>query len=457
MSAKKIGRNDPCPCGSGKKYKHCCLRKDRTRRTVAQANSARMEPDGGSETQLAHIKSMAQTLLPHVPPEEVQGLKQILEKMDEIAAYEAMSGEIDAAAEVLEKHRAELEAMMQESEEVVERAQCLFAEERFAPWRFTADDVYHAFEAVGYPQRVQIDAEENQEIIDAAILHLAGEERRGHLARQLMKLLPEYVAAGRYRDAWLIQYCAWQMFEHRDGINAFLFEMFGYGFEAWATQIEDQKEAIVRELGFGPDQIRDSGMSVEELEARFQAQMADPEKKARLEAYYAQHAMMNAQSEAEVWELERGAISLLEHEDAGPLYLTVEEMQPWITPLLDRLEPFQGQGLQAAKEGRFDDPVLISVLRDGMMDVSKEMAAALFTPERVAQFVQVIKAYRRDLLAAKESQAAMYAHGALLSLEHVQDPAENPRQARPHRGIRVGRTQCGRPDRRPGEAGPGIA
>lgn len=24
---RKIGRNDPCPCGSGKKYKHCCLNK----------------------------------------------------------------------------------------------------------------------------------------------------------------------------------------------------------------------------------------------------------------------------------------------------------------------------------------------------------------------------------------------------------------------------------------------
>jgi preprotein translocase subunit SecA len=24
---EKIGRNDPCPCGSGKKYKSCCLRK----------------------------------------------------------------------------------------------------------------------------------------------------------------------------------------------------------------------------------------------------------------------------------------------------------------------------------------------------------------------------------------------------------------------------------------------
>jgi hypothetical protein len=24
----KLGRNDPCHCGSGKKYKHCCLGKE---------------------------------------------------------------------------------------------------------------------------------------------------------------------------------------------------------------------------------------------------------------------------------------------------------------------------------------------------------------------------------------------------------------------------------------------
>ena len=23
----RIGRNDPCPCGSGKKYRKCCMRK----------------------------------------------------------------------------------------------------------------------------------------------------------------------------------------------------------------------------------------------------------------------------------------------------------------------------------------------------------------------------------------------------------------------------------------------
>ena len=26
IKEKKVGRNDPCPCGSGKKYKYCCGR-----------------------------------------------------------------------------------------------------------------------------------------------------------------------------------------------------------------------------------------------------------------------------------------------------------------------------------------------------------------------------------------------------------------------------------------------
>jgi predicted O-linked N-acetylglucosamine transferase (SPINDLY family) len=33
----KIGRNDPCPCGSGRKYKHCCFAKDQARGVGARA------------------------------------------------------------------------------------------------------------------------------------------------------------------------------------------------------------------------------------------------------------------------------------------------------------------------------------------------------------------------------------------------------------------------------------
>jgi uncharacterized protein len=28
---EKVGRNDPCPCGSGKKYKNCCLQKEQAK------------------------------------------------------------------------------------------------------------------------------------------------------------------------------------------------------------------------------------------------------------------------------------------------------------------------------------------------------------------------------------------------------------------------------------------
>ena len=47
----KIGRNDPCPCGSGQKYKRCCLPRDeaaaaeaRTRAQAAQSSAQSLIP-----------------------------------------------------------------------------------------------------------------------------------------------------------------------------------------------------------------------------------------------------------------------------------------------------------------------------------------------------------------------------------------------------------------------------
>jgi hypothetical protein len=39
-SADKVGRNDPCPCGSGLKYKKCCSAKDEAARSAALAAQA---------------------------------------------------------------------------------------------------------------------------------------------------------------------------------------------------------------------------------------------------------------------------------------------------------------------------------------------------------------------------------------------------------------------------------
>ena len=46
MIMSKIGRNEPCPCGSGKKYKHCCMRTDESDPMAAMLSRAFLPPSG---------------------------------------------------------------------------------------------------------------------------------------------------------------------------------------------------------------------------------------------------------------------------------------------------------------------------------------------------------------------------------------------------------------------------
>lgn len=57
----KIGRNDPCHCGSGRKHKQCCLEKDekaasaaRTKASAeAEAKAAEVPADGSAKPKRA--------------------------------------------------------------------------------------------------------------------------------------------------------------------------------------------------------------------------------------------------------------------------------------------------------------------------------------------------------------------------------------------------------------------
>ncbi len=55
VPSKKIGRNEPCPCGSGKKYKHCCLNRHQTAAPVKQKTG-----DTGAEPSAAEQKQLIQ-------------------------------------------------------------------------------------------------------------------------------------------------------------------------------------------------------------------------------------------------------------------------------------------------------------------------------------------------------------------------------------------------------------
>jgi hypothetical protein len=51
-SVARPGRNEPCHCGSGRKYKHCCLEKDEARESAARATAAAAAP-AAAETSAA--------------------------------------------------------------------------------------------------------------------------------------------------------------------------------------------------------------------------------------------------------------------------------------------------------------------------------------------------------------------------------------------------------------------
>lgn len=56
---KKIGRNEPCPCGSGKKYKNCCFKKDNYLRNLPHDALIRLKKEFSKYNQKDLIKTLA--------------------------------------------------------------------------------------------------------------------------------------------------------------------------------------------------------------------------------------------------------------------------------------------------------------------------------------------------------------------------------------------------------------
>jgi hypothetical protein len=58
------GRNEPCPCGSGRKYKQCCLAKDEAASATARAATAAEGGTVASEAPSASPATKHQTQQP---------------------------------------------------------------------------------------------------------------------------------------------------------------------------------------------------------------------------------------------------------------------------------------------------------------------------------------------------------------------------------------------------------
>jgi hypothetical protein len=158
-------------------------------------------------------------------------------------------------------------------------------------------------------------------------------------------------------------------------------------------------------------------MKFKEAIAWIEEQFADPEQEAELEAFYQAHPMLHEQAQAEAMQLHDDALSLLERDDADCLYLSPEELAPWLSIFRERMAPLETLTQRATERGDSPDLDTIQAIQDKLVELIREMAEAIFVPERLAQLIADLKDYRYHLMDAGEKKAGLYAHLTLNRLE----------------------------------------
>jgi len=419
---RSIGRNDPCPCGSGRKYKHCCLRRDRK---IEQLERAVARFEYGEQNTVKTVRRLVSELNSESGSEPERELESLFAAAEAMADFETQREAIEEASEKLESHRTEFEALMDDSSSALDHAMRLFSEETFAPFRYTPEDLNEAFSRTGFPRlhREEIEPADMEAII-GAMLSMVDEKDRLRLSLELFMLLPDYVDAGRYMDAWMIQLSALKMVDEPERSNPFLTSLVFQAYEAWWQQLTQESDQMYRALGADPEEL--DAMAEDERIAWMEAQLTDPEKRALLENQYRDRSLLMRQTQATLEDIEQESIALLEREDSARLALSEEELEPWIHTFFERLGPKIVSLSEAASEGRVPDEATVETLRNETIDIVIEMTESIFTPERLRKLGETLEAYHEHLQSIGEQEMARLAYVVSTMVSHEEEPSYNP-------------------------------
>lgn len=346
-------------------------------------------------------------------------MKRLVERAQLLRAFGERQEEIEWARTSLEKHRHEFETLMEDDDDYLKRARAVFSEERFSMTAFSKEQVQGALDKAGYSAS-RMNDEHAAESLLAAILHLADKDTRTQLSVILLSSLPDYVAAGRMVDGWIVQHTAYLLLDSPKDSNVFLFEMFARGYDAMAEDKQKRANHFLKEFGMDSDRLK--SMSIDELDT-WTAQQSTPEAQAKIEAIFKAHPYQKSMSIDSIENMERDSATILEREDALPLLLSPEEMMPW----LPKLQECFHNAMQTLPDGaRFDTSDATSkVIADAVIPVLREMAGGIFTPERRNKFVAQLKAYRNERFAEGDKRVAGLTQSAMMLVEREDEPACN--------------------------------
>lgn len=424
MTANDVGRNDPCPCGSGKKYKYCCLRKGQQRRRQRRRTVSPRSAGDGPIGLLKQVDRLTRRLR-KVPGEEARELERQGEELMHLARFVSRQQEIEAALEALEARRPALDEFWEDPTRAMERALELFSEERFDPLRVSVEELEQAFELVGYPAPGPFGMEEeDMEILFEAATYLVGDEQeREHTAQALLGELPDLVAAERFEDAWLVQHSAYWLIEHPNQPSPFSFVMVQLGYEEMDLDLRRRYRDVAEELGIDVEKLRAADR--DQVEALAQELKADPAKQARIERFVDGEPSLARHVKTQLMRESRRSLQLLERQDSDCLLLSPEQLEPWLVKLAKRGAALRGDQ-EMLDDGAALDGESAEAMIEAIYELTLEMSPAVFTEQRCEELVEDLQDYRDRLREAGEDEAARWADVAIDIVQWEVPPASNP-------------------------------
>ena len=423
MTTKDVGRNDPCPCGSGKKYKYCCLRKNQQRRRQRGRTVSAPSAGEGPIGLLEQVDWLTRQL-GKVPGEEARELEKQGRELALMATLFARQEEIEAALDTLEAHRPVLDEFLQDSKRATERALELFSEERFDALRISVEELKHAFELVGYPAPGPFGMEEEDlDILLKAATYLASDEQeREHAVRALLVELPGLVAAERFEDARLVQYSADRLLAKPDEPNPLYFAMVQLAYEEMVLDLRSRYRDVAEELGIDVEKL--GGADRDQFEALARELQADPAKQARLERWVASEPILARQAATRLVREARRSFQLLGRQDSDCLLLSPEQLEPWLEKLAEGKAALRGDQ-EMLDDGATLDTESAEAMKEAIYELTLEMSPAVFSEQRRQELVEDLQGYRDLLREAGEEEAARRADGAIDIVQGEDPPARN--------------------------------
>jgi hypothetical protein len=410
----KIGRNDPCPCGSGKKHKKCCLEKG--------ADYWMVDDELTDDEVMVFDPDFDRFTGQHQAVPVMNAPEHGIREFDEFMEFNSSIEEINAADRKLAPHHAEFVRLITENQGALfDRSAELFAEPSFDFHRFTKKELSKVLKTLG-PLTDLSSSEERVNYSIRATKMMTNELEQRLIACRLMCLLPKYVAEERYMDACIIKNSAMMLFDsEEEDVVPFLIHKFIAAMKQWNRDREKGPLPLFQEMGINLTEFEDKTIKeFAEIVEVLENKGCDMD---RFERFMESHPELCVEAEAALEEMEEAAFDLLESEEGEALLLSAEEIFPWLEVLNDRLEQ-ETKLMKHLLKANGPSEKGITKFTHILYQLSSEMAAQIFTKKRLDKQKRKIRKIR-DHVPSENHKTLKGLNAALIFMDSSMPANDN--------------------------------